>query len=66
MAEARQQAEDSYRRVEIQAGSEADCGQQREQFSRRDLQDVEHSRGKTLSAIWWGGVQTRAVPAGLV
>src|SRR5271167_657512 len=54
MAEAGEQSENGDRRVKIQSRSEPDCGEQREQFRGRDLEDVEHSMGKTLSRTTGG------------
>lgn len=46
MSEAGQQSEDGDRGIQIQSGSEADRGQQREQFRSRDLEDVQHALGR--------------------
>jgi len=45
MSEARQQPQDGYGGVEIQAGGKANCGQQRKQLSGRNLQHIEHGAG---------------------
>ncbi len=49
MSAAGEQAEDGDGGVEIQAGGESDGGEEREEFGGRDLEDVEHGVGETVS-----------------
>jgi len=48
MSEAGKQSQNSNGRIEVQAGCEADCYQQREEFGGRNFQDVEHSARQGL------------------
>src|ERR1700758_5808685 len=42
VTESRQQSQNGNSGVEVQPGSESDCDQEGEQFSRRNFEDIQH------------------------